>query len=56
MIPDHQIRIPFKGPTAPPNRPVRGNTQDSCLVIYHPAVSAEGWADGPRWSWIPVPR
>jgi phage N-6-adenine-methyltransferase len=36
--------------------PVKGNTQDSCLVIYRPHVPVAGWAGGPRWSWIEVPK
>lgn len=34
---------------------VKGNTQDSCLVVYRPDVPSEGHEGGPRWSWIDPP-
>lgn len=47
-------RISFIDPAT--MQPVKGNTQDSCLVIYRPHVPETGWPGGPRWSWIEVPR
>jgi phage N-6-adenine-methyltransferase len=34
--------------------PVRGNSQDSCLVIYRPGPRQ--MYTSPKWSWINVPR
>ena len=50
----YRQRLAFIDPAT--GQPVRGNTQDSCLVIYRPHVPHDGWPGGPRLSWIEVPR
>jgi len=50
----HKRRLAFVDPAT--GKAVRGNTQDSCVVVYRPHVPTDGWPGGPRWSWIDVPR
>jgi len=49
----YKRRLAFINPAT--GEAVRGNTQDSCLVVYRPHVPAAGWPGGPRWSWVDVP-
>ena len=49
----YKRRLAFIDPAT--GEAVRGNTQDSCLVVYRPHVPAAGWPGGPRWSWVDVP-
>lgn len=50
----YKSRLAFVDPAT--GLAVKGNTQDSCLVIYRGHVPVSGWPGGPRWSWIDVPR
>jgi phage N-6-adenine-methyltransferase len=49
----YKRRLAFIDPAT--GEAVKGNTQDSCLVVYRPHVPEGGWSGGPRWSWIDVP-
>ena len=50
----YKRRLAFADPAT--GKAVRGNTQDSCVVVYRPHVPADGWPGGPRWSGIDVPQ
>ena len=46
----YRSRLAFVDPST--GEAARGNTQDSCLVIYRSQVQSSA----PRWSWIDVPK
>lgn len=50
----YRRRLAFIDPST--GESVKGNTQDSCLVIYRPSVPDAGYPGGPRWSWIDPPK
>jgi len=49
----YRRRLAFIDPAT--SEPAKGNTQDSCLVIYRPSVPDAGYPGGPRWSWVDLP-